>query len=60
VALGNPVTDPRAAAGDLLIVGLPANDVGSEQQALDFIEEMRPWGVILFARNALSPRPSWR
>lgn len=55
MALGNPVTDPRAAAGDLLIVGLPANDLGSEQQALDFIEELRPWGVILFARNAPSP-----
>jgi len=49
-----PTADPRAAAGDLLIVGLPANDIGSEKEALDFIEELRPWGVILFARNAPS------
>jgi beta-N-acetylhexosaminidase len=54
VALGNPVSDPRAAAGDLLIIGVPANDLGSENEALDFIEEIQPWGVVLFARNAPS------
>lgn len=54
MALGSRVNDPRAAAGDLLIVGLPPNDIGSEEEALDFIEEIKPWGVILFARNAPS------
>ena len=54
MALGRPAIDPRAAAGDLLIVGLPANDIGSEREALDFIEEIKPWGVVLFARNAPS------
>jgi beta-N-acetylhexosaminidase len=54
MALGKSEADPSVAAGELLIVGLPANDIGSEREALDFIEEINPWGVILFARNAPS------
>jgi len=54
VAFGSPTTDPRSAAGQLLIVGLPPNDIGSEREALDFIDEINPWGVVLFTRNAPS------
>jgi beta-N-acetylhexosaminidase len=54
MALGSADRDPRRAAGQLLIAGLPANDLGSEQEALEFVEEIQPWGVILFARNAPS------
>jgi beta-N-acetylhexosaminidase len=44
--------DPKAAAGQLLIVGVPATEPGSEAEALDFLREIGPWGVIFFARNA--------
>ncbi len=47
--------DPRAAAGQLLIVGVPANEQGKESKTLDFLHEINPWGVIFFARNASSP-----
>lgn len=54
VAERKAARDAGRSAGELLIVGVPANDLGEEQQALDFIEEIVPWGIILFARNAPS------
>lgn len=46
--------DPRAIAGQFLIVGVPATQPGREIEALDFLREIQPWGVIFFARNAPS------
>jgi beta-N-acetylhexosaminidase len=46
--------DPFEAAGQLLIVGVPENDPGEEGKVLDFLHEIKPWGVIFFARNAKS------
>lgn len=54
MALRSAQTGAREAAGKLLIVGLPAFEAGRENEALDFLEEISPWGVIFFGRDAVS------
>lgn len=45
-------TDPAAAAGSLLIIGLPGPELDAEASRL--LDEVRPLGVILFRRNITS------
>jgi beta-N-acetylhexosaminidase len=39
-------------AGAFLIAGVPGPDVWSTDQVLEFLDEITPFGLILFARNA--------
>jgi beta-N-acetylhexosaminidase len=54
VALRSAQAGAKAAAGQLLIVGLPPHEPGAENEALDFLREIDPWGVIFFGRDAVS------
>ena len=42
----------KAEAGRFLIVGFPGPDAWDLSEVLDFVNEITPFGVILFARNA--------
>src|SRR5437868_5742899 len=50
-------SDLRAAAGQLLIMGFAAAEMTSELR--DLLTQIKPGGVILFARNIQTPQQTW-
>jgi beta-N-acetylhexosaminidase len=51
------ITDIRAQAGQLLVMGFAAAEPTAQLQKL--IKQLQPGGLVLFARNLKNPRQTW-